>query len=153
MGIYFFDSSAIVKYYVREQGSDWVTRILDPSVRHQIHVARVSGVEVIAAIAKRIRMGHIASDVGTGAIARFRTDFARRPRLTEISPTLIGRAMDLVEKHALRGYDAIQLAAAMEVHAGAMTLELEMTIVAADDELNAAAAAEGLRFENPNSHP
>ena len=40
----------------------------------------------------------------------------------------------------------------MEVHAGALSLELEMTIVAADDELNAAAAAEGMQIENPNLH-
>jgi hypothetical protein len=60
--------------------------------------------------------------------------------------------MDLAERHALRGYDAIQLGAALAVNDGCRATGLSLTIICADDELNAA-AAEGLAVENPNRHP
>jgi len=54
----------------------------------------------------------------------------------------------------LRGYDAVQLAAALEANderlANALT---PLTLVSADTELNTAAQAEGLNVENPNNYP
>jgi hypothetical protein len=49
----------------------------------------------------------------------------------------------------LRGYDAVQLAAALEVHSHAPSL----TLLSADAGLNAAGAAEGLAVDDPNNHP
>jgi uroporphyrinogen-III synthase len=61
--------------------------------------------------------------------------------------------MHLAKQHALRGYDTIQLASALEIAALAQQLQPPFILVSADDELNAAAAAEGLTVENPNSNP
>jgi uncharacterized protein len=59
--------------------------------------------------------------------------------------------MALAEMHALRGDDAVQLAAAVEVHAWGDILGLPvLTLVSADKELNVAATAQGLAVENPN---
>ncbi|NOT59076.1 MAG: nucleic acid-binding protein, partial [Acidobacteria bacterium] len=56
--------------------------------------------------------------------------------------------------HALRGYDAVQLAAALEENDELMSFGLPaLTLVSADAELNKAAQAEGLNVENPNNHP
>ena len=62
--------------------------------------------------------------------------------------------MRLGNAHALRAYDAVQLAVALEVNriyqaAGSGSVIL----VSADRDLNVAATAEGLLVENPNSHP
>jgi uncharacterized protein len=55
--------------------------------------------------------------------------------------------------YAVRGYDAVQLAAAVEVQIRGDTLGLPvLTLVSADEDLNVAAAAEGLAVENPNRH-
>jgi predicted nucleic acid-binding protein len=62
--------------------------------------------------------------------------------------------MSLATKHALRGYDAVQLAAALEANDERIANELTpLTLVSADDELNTAAQAEGLTVENPNAYP
>ena len=62
--------------------------------------------------------------------------------------------MGLANTHALRAYDAVQLAAALEIRRqrqkggfGAVTL------ISADQALNSAAIAEGLAVDDPNSHP
>lgn len=53
MSAYFFDSSAVVKRYVNETGTAWVTSILAPTAGHDIYVTRITGVEVVSAIARR----------------------------------------------------------------------------------------------------
>ena len=47
MAVYFCDSSAIVKRYVREVGTGWVLGIVDPTAGHRIYVAGVTAVEVV----------------------------------------------------------------------------------------------------------
>jgi uncharacterized protein len=56
--------------------------------------------------------------------------------------------------HGLRAYDAVQLAAALEVNRSHQTGGSgPVTLVSAADALNAAATAEGLTVEDPNAHP
>jgi predicted nucleic acid-binding protein len=153
MPSYFLDSSAIAKRYITETGSAWVVGVMHPLAGNQLHVARISGAEVMAAIARRIRAGNLTLQAGRDAALQFRSDFATALDLIEISASLIARAMDLAERYVLRGYDAVQLAAALAVHDTGVPLGLSTTLVSADDELNAAALAEGLQVENPNLHP
>lgn len=126
---------------------------MDPSAANQLQVARISGVEVIAAIARRIRAGSLSPQAGRDAALQFRADFATLQDVVEVSQSLIARAMDLAERHALRGYDAVQLAAALTVNEAATMIGLFVTLLSADEELIAAATAEGLQVENPNLHP
>jgi predicted nucleic acid-binding protein len=74
--------------------------------------------------------------------------------LIEQTPTLVDRAADLAEAHALRAYDAVQLAAALEIDANVKSAGVSMiTLVSADGGLNAAAITEGLAVDDPNTHP
>lgn len=71
----------------------------------------------------------------------------------EISESLIKEAANLAKKHALRGYDAVQLAAALETEKERIALGLSpLTLLSADTDLNAAAISEGLTVDNPNNH-
>ena len=71
-----------------------------------------------------------------------------------MTPSLANRAMLLAEKHGLRGYDALQLAAGVEVDVRYLASGLPAVIfISADTELNVAAMAEGLTIDDPNTHP
>ena len=62
--------------------------------------------------------------------------------------------MDLAEARALRGYDAVQLATALELHRLRQEMSLPpLAFVSADGDLNEAAEAEGLLTDNPTAHP
>lgn len=153
MPIYFFDSSAIVKRYVTEIGTAWVLNLTNPRSGNQLHISRITGVEVISAIARRTRNGSVSVADAAIAFADFRHDFTRAYRIADITSTIVSRAMQLAETYALRGYDAVQLAAALNVQSYLSSLKQSgLTIVSADVELNAAAAAEGLLIEDPNAH-
>ncbi len=85
MAIYFFDSSDLVKRYVVEKGSSWVQGITDPAVGHLILIARITHIEVVAAITKRVRNLDISAADGAVAIANFKTDFATQYNPIEIT--------------------------------------------------------------------
>ena len=83
------------------------------------------------------------------ALAYFQLDFARQYFIIEVSAPLVDQAAALARKHGLRGYDAVQLAAALDTQARLPSL----TPLSADAGLNAAALAEGLAVDDPNNHP
>ena len=154
MAAYFFDSSALVKRYISEIGSAWVMGITAPAAGNSIHLVRITGAEVVSAITRVGRSGGISVAEATNAISDFRHDFANDYRISEVTPALVRQAMALAETHALRGYDAVQLAAALELNTRRLNFGLPaVTLVSADVALNAAAIAEGLTVEDPNSHP
>ena len=67
---------------------------------------------------------------------------------------LFDSAMRLTELHRLRAYDAVQLAAALEVIAEWVAAGLGgITLISADQDLNGAAAAMGLLVDDPLLHP
>jgi predicted nucleic acid-binding protein len=146
---YYLDTSTVLKRYVLETGTAWVQALAAPAARHSLFIVRITLAEMVAAITRRERGGTITLHDAATALADFQLDFARQYRIAEVSAGLIVQAATLARKHALRGYDAVQLAAALEVQ----TQESSLTLVSADAELNAAAAVEGLPVENPNLHP
>jgi len=152
MNAFFFDSSAIVKNYVAETGTAWVQTLIDTPT-NRVYIARISGAEVVAAFVRRTRGNAIsASDAGI-AIRKFRYDFRSKFILVDVSHALIQLAMTLAETHGLRGYDAVQLAAATETNDFRLMRKLSaLTLIAADAELLDAAKVEGVQTDDPNNH-
>ncbi len=149
MADYFLGTSAIVKRHVHETGTAWVRSLAASASGNFLYLARITEVEVTAAIARR--RGQPGFDVAQAnvALGLFRQDLAQDYRIAEITVPLLQRAADLADRHALRGYDAVQLAAALQVR-----LQVpQLILVSGDGDLNFAAAAEGLPVENPNAHP
>lgn len=153
MAVHFFDSSALVKRYVRETGSAWVLGLVNPSAGHQSYIARITGAEIAAAVAARARLGTLSAADAAVVSAAFRHDFRHEYRIIEITSAVIEAAMSLAEAHAIRGYDAVQLACALELYAECLAEGTTLILISADGALNAAATAEGMTVADPNSHP
>lgn len=153
MAAFFCDSSAIVKRYVNETGSAFVDNLADLRNGNIILLARITRVEIVAAIARRLKGRSITNADAQNAIAMFQHDLSNNYFTIEITPALLSTATSLAAKHALRGYDAIQLAAALEANNERIANGLsKLTLVSADTDLNAAAQSEGLSVENPNNY-
>lgn len=154
MPIFFFDSSGIVKRYVSELGTPWVLSLVAPAAGNRIYVARITGVEVVAAVARRQRSGSLTPGEAAIVLAQFHHDFATEYRVAAITSSLLFQTMTLAETHALRGYDAVQLSAALILNSRRLSRGLPaLTLVSSDAELNAAATAEGLMVEDPAAYP
>jgi len=149
---YFFDSAAIVKRYVNEQGSDWVSATL--TTNSHAYVAAISGVEVISSFARKVKGNYLSTLDAAAAISHFHYDFANLYLIVRIGDAVITRSMAVAETHALRGYDAVQLGATLEVNSRRLALgaRTPLIFVTADVDLLSAADAEGLIIDNPDSH-
>jgi predicted nucleic acid-binding protein len=147
---YFFDSSGIVKRYVLEIGSAWVCGLVDPAAGNEVFLVRITGVEVVSALGRHLPP--LQPTLLAQALADFQHDFQNQYQLREVTPALVREAMRLAEVHRLRGYDAVQLAAAIETQGEFAARGLSMTFGSADSQLNSAAAIEGVTVDNPNSH-
>jgi predicted nucleic acid-binding protein len=154
MATFFFDSSALVKCYIKETGTVWARGLVDAQPPNEIVIAQVTSVEIVAAITRRLHAWATTPTDAAQAIRSFRNDFQSRYEVVAISSSLIEEAMNLAELHGLRGYDAIQLATALLVEAGMTASGIgSLTLISADNELNQAAQAEGLLTDDPNLHP
>lgn len=153
MSTYFFDSSALVKRYAQETGTNWVTGIADPQANNLIYIVRLTAVEVTAALARRRRGKSLSPNDAVSALTQFNYDLFNQYRIIEVSPQLLNTATGIADQYALRGYDAVQFATALTLHTQRIALNLsDLILVSADKELNAAAQAEGLQIENPNDY-
>ena len=146
---FFLDSSALVKRYVHEQGSAYVSA-LPTNSDDLLYVAQIAGVEVVSAIARKSLGKTISQRRTQNAIIQFRTDFNGKFVVLAMSSSLLEYAMQLAETHALRAYDAVQLATVLTITK--YVTSLIVTFVCADEALNRVAQAEGLAIENPNQH-
>ena len=153
MADYYFDSSALVKRYISETGSTWVCGLFDPGLKHEAFIAAITPVEIVAAITRRARGKTIAQVDALAACTQLRADLQTGYQVVELTDALLTRAMSLAETYALRGYDAVQLAAARAGNTLCVENHLPPLIfVSADGELNTVAAGIGIAIENPNDH-
>jgi predicted nucleic acid-binding protein len=154
VSLYFLDSSALVKRYVTETGSNWIRALTDPTARNPLIIARITWVEVLSALARREREGSITSDDVARAIRTFSYDLDTQYQVAEVDGALARAAGELVIQHPLRAYDAVQLASAHRVQSDLTRTEsTSLTFLTADERLIAIAQAEGLLTDNPNHHP
>lgn len=154
MAAYYFDTSALVKRYVLETGTSWVLNLADPVSAHDLYMVQLAGPEVIAALFRRVRSGTLSLIDARRVASNFRADWQNQYLLVEIRFSVIERAMTLAETHGLRGYDAVHLAAALEVEAVRVVRQLPpLVFISADNDQLLAAGTEGLHVENPNSYP
>lgn len=153
MPAYFFDSSAMVKRFAPERGSRFVVNLLRPSAGNRLYAARITEVEVSAALVRRQKGGSLSVNQATKGLQRLHREFSRRFTHLAISENVIVEALRLTKMYGLRGYDAVQLSAALEANSERLLRNLPgLILVSADVELNNAAQAEGLAVEDPNNY-
>ena len=135
MTLAFWDSSALVKLLVEEQGSDVAAVLWD--VAAEVAASRLSVPEIAAALAAAERGGRI--DRARARIARAEWDRYRSALdVVEVSAEIADHAAGLAASHPLSGADAVHLASAVALRGG------ELVVATWDRRLEAAALAEGL---------
>lgn len=154
MPAYFIESSAFVKRFAPERGSRFVLSLLRPSANNRFYAARITEVEVCSALIRRQKGKTISADQVAKALRRLHRDFALRFTHLAINEEVILGGLRLAEIYGLRGYDAVQLSAALEANGQRLASEISsLILISADSEINRAAKAEGLTCENPNNYP
>jgi predicted nucleic acid-binding protein len=136
--ITYIDTSVLLKLIIDEDGSDRAALIWSSADA----VASVSliAVEARAAIAAATRGRRLTAAQARDAVSELDA-LLRVLHLMPVTDELVSAAAELADVERLRGYDAVHLAAALEI--GATVLS------SADTDLCAAAERRGLHIANP----
>lgn len=110
---YYFDTSALLKLYHKENGSDKVdTFFLEAQA--PLFISRLAEVELKSALYRRVRMGDITDKALIAASDSFTRDCQIRIQVKDLSAIHYAKAVALLAKYgktkALRTLDALQLA-------------------------------------------
>jgi uncharacterized protein len=150
---YLLDTSALVKRYVAETGSNWIQSITDIATGNSIAIAQITWVEVLSALARRQREGSLSAGDFNSVVQDFREDFDNQYQVIQINQPLIEKAGELIIQYPLRAYDAVQLASALEFQAACAQMpNTQLIFVSADNRLLNIAQSEGLATDNPNNY-
>jgi predicted nucleic acid-binding protein len=132
------DTSALIKRYVHENGSEQVIALFDQFLI--IGTAMLTQVEMASAMAEAVRLGWVDETEIALAWRDFTSHWPSYTRLPN-SDVILERATSLIWRHGLRAYDAVHLASAMIWKD--MTGD-EVTFACYDQNLAEAALQEGL---------
>lgn len=136
----YFDTSVLVKRYVREPGSVQAQALLR---RYGFLSSAIVPVELLSALHRRRATGELARAGFEAILARIRRDRAHWS-LVEVTSAVLGRAEKVISHTEVRTLDAIHLASALHVRAAAGVSEPQMPFVTADLPQREAALRLGL---------
>jgi predicted nucleic acid-binding protein len=137
-GVFFLDSSALIKLYHHETGTERVEQLFSATGALLV-ISELTGVELYSALARRVRTGEITAEMEQAVVRNFHQDCSDRFIIEPLSSAVAQHAKDLLTKHAkqnaLRSLDARQ----------------DAVFVCADDRLCRIASAEGFAVLNPEA--
>jgi predicted nucleic acid-binding protein len=143
--IIYFDSSALVKMFVEEEGSPAIKKFASDALPKENVIFATSAVtkaEVMAGLAAMRRGRYLTQRRFQKAVMDFRERW-KVFHIPEVTVFLIDRSGEIGLNHKIKGCDAFQLASALGV-------EVDL-FVSTDKDLNAAASQNGLDVWNPMS--
>jgi predicted nucleic acid-binding protein len=163
---YFLDTSALVARYLRwAAGHVWMRGICDPTSGNTIALVEIVGAEFAAACNQMMRGGLLRRRTCDRALTEFWTHIdGGGYQILPVNSLLVRRAADLCATHSLKGYDAVQLAAALTFRDDTRTADATITSTSGlilgdpifqteDNRLATAATAEGFTVDSPLAHP
>jgi predicted nucleic acid-binding protein len=133
----FFDTSAFVKRYVREAGTDAVLVWCDQAT--EIILSGIALPEIISSFCRLQREGRI-TDTQYRQLKSLLLSDIEDVAICDLTPVVLAKAISSLEKNVLRGMDAIHIGSAVTLNAD--------VFISADKRQLEAAARIGLRVES-----
>ena len=110
MAFYYLETSALVKLYVRETGTERLMALANRTHENRLAILALSRVELRSAVRRRERSGELPAPIATLILEAFKRHLEVRFVAQTVSEFVLDVASTLIDRHALRAYDAMQLA-------------------------------------------
>lgn len=148
MAYFYLDTSALVKRYRTERGTELLAQLLiNPPPEDRFYISFLSVLELTSGVMRLVKGGQLRQSVADAILAGFRQDISETFRVWPLNEDMASAAVSVAERHRLRSGDAIHLATALATSAAAPGAIF--IIISADRELLEAAASAGLATLNP----
>jgi len=150
MAVFYLDTSALVKRYRTELGTDVVERLFsEPRPQDRFFISFLSIIELTSGVLRLARGRQLRDDTAQEILARFRHDVRQLLRVWPLDEDIALAAVTVVEQHRLRSADAIHLASAQAI--GSLVPGTPVVTVSSDRELLDAAESAGLTPLDPQA--
>jgi len=140
----FFDTSALVKRYYEEEGSEVADQLVEAE-DNEIVITSLSVVETASAVRRKQNRGELSGEQVDRLLSVFFEEALDAFVILPMDESFSGTGPDLVLRDGLRTLDSPQLAAALSI----ATRTSEPVFVCADRDLVEVAAEHGLETRNP----
>lgn len=139
---YFLDTSALVKRFYEEEGTEVVDELVEDGDSNIVSTS-LSVIETVSALKRKCNAGEISEEDMYGLIAAFFKEALGSYLIFPMEEVAFEQAFGLILEDDLRRLDSIQLSAAL-------SLEFrQLCFVCADQDLVGAASGRGLETINP----
>lgn len=118
MSLHFLDTSALVKLYVREPGTDGLLHVArDP--QNQLVILAWSVIELRSGIRRRQRTGDLVGDTAATILSSLENHLKGRLVSVPLADAILDTARGLIDRYPLRAYDAVQQGACISLRSAA----------------------------------
>ena len=138
----YFDTSALIKGFVSGKGSPLVRSIQRKN--QPVATATIAYAEIYSGLTRKLREGKLSASLYRVACQQFEREWGSYVHV-ELQQGILVLSRDLIQRHPLRGFDALHLASAVSL---GRALSEAITFVATDRPLLKAAEAESLHILN-----
>lgn len=140
----FFDTSALVKRYHDEAGTERVDELIEHPDASVI-ASSLAVIEAVSAFRRKCNLGDIDESEMLALVGAFFREALEEFAVLPIEESVVGFSFDLVLEDDLRTLDSLQLSSGLSV-----SEEIgDVTFVTADDRLATVADDRGLDVETP----
>ncbi|MEM3546293.1 MAG: type II toxin-antitoxin system VapC family toxin [Candidatus Bathyarchaeia archaeon] len=148
MVTFYLDTSAIVKRYRKEIGSEVLDRIFELK-GHVFTTSFLSILEFIVAFSTRMRRKALSREAFNAVVSHFLKDVLDRFAIMSVNDELVASAAPLAVKHALPSSDCLQLASVVSLKKALEPAKEKLILVCSDKDLCRAAEEEGIELIDP----
>lgn len=149
MALYYLETSALVKLYVYELGTEDLVRLTSDAAGNRFAILSLAQVEFRAAIRRQQRGGEVSGTQADLLIESFSRHAEGRFTVQPFTDALLDVALALIDAYPLKGFDAVQLAGYLMLRS--ISGDEEPIFVCADRTLLSAARNEGCPTLDPGS--
>ncbi len=150
MALLYLDTSALVKLYVQETGTERMLELVHPDAGNSLAIVSLARVEFRAAVRRRERLGDINAGLASELIQSFSRHCASSFQVQPANDMVLDQAAGVIDRHRLRAYDAVQLGGCLTLRS-TVGADIDLQFLCADQTLLDAARTEGLTAVNPSA--
>jgi len=148
MVTFYFDTSALVKRYHVEIGTDIIDKIFeleDP----KFVISHWTVLEFTVALSAKVRRKELSKESFNVVVSRFLRDILDDFTITSVNDELVALATPLTVKYSLPSSDCLQLACVLSLKSTLESVGEKPVLICSDMDLSRAAQREGIRSINP----
>lgn len=150
MAVFYLDTSALVKRYRTEVGTEVVEELLaDSAPQDRFFLSFLSIIELTSGVLRLAKGRQLREDTAQEILARFRRDAREVFRVWPLAEDIAVAAVTMAEEYRVRSADAIHLASAQAI--ASLVSGTRVVMVSSDRELLDAAEAAGLTPLDPQA--